>query len=103
MYWRVLPSDGVRRNVYICGTFVSAWAVAVCIVGGLACIPARKLWNPQIEGTCMKWAPLYLGIQIPNIVTDIFVVVIPLREVFGLTMIKMQKIILVGIFGIAGL
>lgn len=103
MYWRVLPTIEVRRNVYICGGFVLAWTLAVCFTGALACIPIHKIWTPGIDGHCIDWAPFYYGIQIPNILTDIFIVIIPLRQVFELQMTKVQKNILVGIFGIAAL
>lgn len=103
MYWRVLPSANVRRNVYICGGIVLLWTVAVCITGAIACLPVYKIWTPGIEGTCINWAAFYYGMQIPNILTDIYIVVIPIREIFGLGLTSVQKYSLMGIFGIATL
>lgn len=56
-----------------------------------------------MEGKCFSWSAFYYGTQIPNILTDIYIVVMPLREVFGLRLTRLQKGILVGIFGIATL
>lgn len=103
MYWRVLPSFWTRRNVQICGCLVLAWTIAVTIANSLTCIPVQRLWDFSIDGTCFSFSAFYYGIQIPNILTDIYIVVIPLREVFGLTLTGPQKGILVGIFGIATL
>lgn len=103
MYWRILPSANVRRTIYICGAIVLAWTLGTCLTGALACIPVYKLWTPGVEGTCIDFPAFYYGIQIPNIITDIFIVVIPIREIFGLGFTKMQKYSLVAIFGIATL
>lgn len=85
------------------GIIVSAWAISACVASALICIPFHKLWTPGVAGTCINFRAYYVGLQIPNVLTDIFIVVIPLREVFGLTMTRTQKHILVGIFGIAAL
>lgn len=80
-----------------------AWVVAVVIANSLACVPVQRIWNFTIEGKCFSWPGFYYGTQIPNILTDVYIIVIPLREVFGLSLTRLQKGVLVGIFGIATL
>lgn len=103
MYWRVLPSVWIRRNVYICGTLLLLWSIGTTITNSLCCIPVQRIWYYKMKGTCISWSGFYLGMQIPNIFTDVYIVVVPLREVFALRLTRPQKAILVGIFGIATL
>lgn len=103
MYWRVLPCEWTRRNVYACGGLVVAWTIAVTIANSFTCIPLQRVWNFRMPGKCFDWSAFYYGIQIPNILTDVYIVAIPLREVFGLRLTRPQKGVLVGIFGIATL
>lgn len=101
MYWRTLPCIWIRRNVYTCGGVIMAWIVAVFIANSLACIPVQRIWNLTTDGKCFSWSAFYYGIQIPNILTDVYIVIVPLRKVFGLNLTRLQKGILLGIFGIA--
>lgn len=101
MYRRVLPSTGIRRNVYICFGLVLTWLVAIYITNLVACVPVFKDWESGAAHVRLNWRGFYYGMQIPNILTDIFIVVMPIREVFSLRLTKIQKAILVGIFGIA--
>lgn len=51
----------------------------------------EKNWHPQVEGTCIPIIPFYYGMQIPNIVTDLLIIVVPIREVMLLQLNKRLK------------
>lgn len=101
MYWRVFPCKEVRILVQIGFAVVGVWAIATCVTGALICIPVQKMWMPQIEGACLDIAQFYYGIQIPNILTDIYIILVPIHEVYKLDLPKVQKLSLVCIFGLA--
>ena len=51
-----------------------------------------KLWNPALSGTCINVVSFYYGLQIPNIVTDLLIIVCPVREVLTLDLSKKMRL-----------
>ena len=51
----------------------------------------EKNWHPTVEGTCIPIIPFYYGLQIPNIITDLLIIVVPIREVTRLQLNKRLK------------
>lgn len=72
------------------------WCTAVVFTGIFICTPIHKVWNPWLKyGKCIDLAPFYYGIQIPNVVTDLLILLLPFREVQRLKLPLKQK------FGVA--
>lgn len=97
-YKRLFPIKPMVLAVNIVGATVLLWCFGVCLIGAVTCIPFRKLWEPTIPGGCIDLAKFYYGLQIPNIVTDAVILVMPLRVVWELQMKRVQKVLLTGIF-----
>lgn len=76
-------------NVLI--TLVVLWGAGIILTAFFLCIPMEKNWHPQVEGTCIPIIPFYYGLQIPNIVTDLLIIVVPIREVMKLQLNKRLK------------
>ena len=53
-----------------------------------------KLWSldPTTPGTCIDIVKFYYGLQIPNILTDLLIIVVPIREVMLLDLTKKLKV-----------
>lgn len=101
MYWRVFDCRIVRWLVYIGFLLVILWTTAVCLTAAFTCIPIRKMWSPQVDGKCISIAAFYYGVQIPNILTDIYIILLPIYEILQLDLERYQKVSLIGIFGMA--
>lgn len=84
--------------VYTVGLLVILWGFGVCLVGSLICIPVRKLWDPTVIGGCLDLAKFYYGLQVPNILTDAIILIMPMKVVWGLPISNTQKSLLSGIF-----
>ncbi|KAL4781101.1 hypothetical protein BJX76DRAFT_363881 [Aspergillus varians] len=97
-YKRLFPIRPMLLAVNIVASIVILWCVGVCLIGAVTCIPFRKLWEPSLPGGCIDLAKFYYGLQIPNIVTDAVILVMPLRIVWNLQIPKLQKVLLTGIF-----
>lgn len=82
---------------------VTLWIVGVFIAGGLICIPANKFWNQSLAGTCLNPYQFYYGSQIPNILTDVILLIMPMQVVWSLHISKYQKMLLCGVFAVGGL
>lgn len=84
--------------VYVVGLIVVLWGFGVILVGSLICIPTQKLWEPTIPGGCIDLSKFYYGLQVPNIVTDAIILLMPMKVVWSLPISKTQKGLLSGIF-----
>lgn len=82
----------------IVAAIVFLWGFGVIVISGATCIPFQKLWMPTIPGGCINLPKLYYGSQIPNIVTDAIILVMPVKVVWNLHVSKTRKYLLLGIF-----
>jgi hypothetical protein len=83
--------------------FILLWAVSVCVVGTMLCLPVNKFWDSSVEGSCLDAATFYYGMQIPNIITDTVLLVMPMKFVWALPISKAQRLLLSGVFIVGGL
>lgn len=88
-----IAADTVAAIVFL-------WGFGVCLISAVTCIPFRKLWMPTIPGGCINLPKLYYGSQIPNIVTDAIILVMPMNVVWNLHVSKARKSLLLGIFAL---
>jgi hypothetical protein len=91
LYKRLFPVKPIDIAVKIVSMIIILWAACGILAGCFTCIPTEKLWNPMIPGGCMDLGKFYYGLQIPNIVTDAVILVMPMRTVWGLPISKAQK------------
>lgn len=68
-----------------------------------SCIPIDLFWDKEKSGTCIKQADHFLAVAIPNVVTDVVIIFIPIPILWNLKMSISNKIGLIGIFLISGL
>jgi hypothetical protein len=76
-------------NVLI--TIVAVWGAGIILTAFFLCVPMEKNWHPMVKGTCIPIIPFYYGLQIPNIITDVLIIVVPIREVMRLQLNKKLK------------
>lgn len=100
LYHRTFPVRSVRICTYIVGVIVLVWTVVCCTAGAVVCVPLEKLWNSTIDGSCFDLSKFYVGIQIPNVVTDVAIFIIPLPVVRSLPLPTHERWSLVAIFGV---
>ena len=84
--------------VNIVGTIVILWALSVSIAGVLNCVPVHKFWDRAVPGHCVDTVSYYYGQQIPNILTDVVLLIMPLKSVWALPISKAQRLLLSGVF-----
>ncbi|KAK5743655.1 hypothetical protein LTR17_002562 [Elasticomyces elasticus] len=51
----------------------------------------EKIWRPDVPGTCINLVQFYYGLQIPNIITDVWIVVSPIRELMRMELTRKIK------------
>ncbi|KAJ5503478.1 hypothetical protein N7463_006352 [Penicillium fimorum] len=103
LYKRLFATRQMAIAVNVMFGFVTLWVVGVYVAGALLCIPVSKFWDQSIPGACLDPAKFYYGMQIPNILTDVILLIMPMGVVWNLTIPKTQKMLLSGVFLLGGL
>lgn len=97
LYRRLFPTRGMKIAVNTTSLIVIVWAACGILAGCFICLPTEKLWHPMMEGSCISLGKYYYGLQIPNILTDAIILVMPMYIVWNLQISKAQKLGLSGI------
>ena len=70
----------------------------------LQCIPLRGFWDKSIQATCgVDDYKFFQGNSIPNIITDLILLALPMPSVWALQITRSQKISLAMVFVLGGL
>ncbi|KUJ21268.1 uncharacterized protein LY89DRAFT_577423, partial [Mollisia scopiformis] len=104
MYRRIFPTRVVQLGTMVLGVIVAMWFLATTLAFIFQCFPVSKAWNPAITtGSCIDKEKFFLGNSIPNILTDLAILCLPVYEVYHLQIIKARKIGLLFVFLLGGL
>lgn len=82
MYRRAFDIRSLRIQGYVLGGIVISWAIAIILVCIFQCQPIAKAWDPILDGKCLDLKGSFIGNAVPNIVTDIAILALPIRYVW---------------------
>ncbi|KAJ5516058.1 hypothetical protein N7527_007618 [Penicillium freii] len=100
LYYRIFSTVVFRRVVIGTAVFILCWLAAMEIGLGLECTPIERIWNSDVKGTCINLVAFSYFTNITNLVTDIWVFILPLPIIFGLHINRRQKLEVAGVFAI---
>ncbi|KAI4224930.1 MAG: hypothetical protein L6R36_004289 [Xanthoria steineri] len=102
--WRIFSSSkSIRPPIYILSGIVSMWTLAVIFMTIFQCKPVSGFWNRTKPAICnVDSQKFFIGNAIPNILTDVALMVLPLPYIWQLNRSKSQKIALAGVFLLGG-
>lgn len=63
----------------------------------------QKAWDDELDGYCIPYLDIFIGIQVANILLDIAILCLPITAIMGLQMSKANKISVAATFGLGGL
>ncbi|CAG8048755.1 unnamed protein product [Penicillium olsonii] len=98
MYARIFPTRGFRIASIILGVVSISWAIAIIFVSVFQCTPIKRAWDPTTPGTCINLKASFIGNAVPNIVTDIAILSLPVRAVWGLHANLVHRLSVIGMF-----
>ena len=103
-YIRIFGTDRkFRRNVYIVGGIVAAWATHIVLETFLICRPLSMNWDPAAGGHCGNRNVMFVVAGATNMVTDIMVMALPIPALWKLQMPMIRKIGLMAVFSLGRL
>ena len=97
-YYRVLAVERLRIIWVVSMIIVGAWGLSQVLVGIFICKPVSGFWDKSLNPKCIP-VPLEWYINAAgNIATDIAVFLLPMPILGHLSLPRVEKIVLVGIF-----
>jgi hypothetical protein len=103
MYLRIFPSREFKIGAWSIGGIVVAWGIAIVLVCIFQCDPIYVAWMPWEKGTCINLKASFIGNAVPNIVTDLAILCMPIKQVWNLHAKPLQKISLLCTFMLGSL
>ena len=99
LYHRVFPRKNLRLAVWIIFAILVCLEISTVITGLAECTPFEANWNPDLQGAhCINKLAFYRYGSIPNILTDIAMLILPLKAVWKLQTSTRLKIGLIATF-----
>ncbi|KAF6843844.1 integral membrane protein [Colletotrichum musicola] len=102
MYRRIFPSRGFKLSAMVLGGLTIAWWISIVLVCVFQCTPVAKAYMPFIEGTCIDLKASFIGNAIPNILTDVAILCLPIGQVWRLQVTLVQRLSLCFMFLLGG-
>lgn len=87
----------------VIGAFVIMWGIALLLVSVFSCNPINGFWDITIKSQCVDSKWFFVGNAIPNILADVAILCLPVRQVWNLQMSSKSKLAVSGIFLLGGL
>ncbi|TDZ18583.1 Satratoxin biosynthesis SC1 cluster protein 4 [Colletotrichum sidae] len=102
MYRRIFPSRGFKISAMVLGGVTIAWWISIVLVCVFQCTPVAKAYMPWIDGTCIDLKGSFIGNAIPNILTDVAILCLPIGQVWRLQATLVQRLSLCFMFLLGG-
>ncbi|KAL9105821.1 MAG: hypothetical protein Q9227_009077 [Pyrenula ochraceoflavens] len=102
LYYRIFITPGFRLATKILGVILLFWWLGTILADSLICIPVSKNWDPTISGHCGNKDLLAKIPPMVWIVTDLAVLLMPMRMVWKMHLPKIQRVGLATIFLLGG-
>jgi hypothetical protein len=99
LYLRVFNKE-LRIPIYVLSTVVTLWAIIFNFFSIFLCDPVSQQWTTNRIGHCMDQILLLKCLIMTNMVTDLFIVALPVRYVWRLQMRKTEKVAVLACFGL---
>lgn len=100
MYVRAFDNRSMKISCLVLGCFICTWSLAILIVTIFQCTPIELAWEPKTEGTCISLKSILIGNAVPNIITDIAILALPMAEVWKLVPTMELRLQLFAVFSL---
>jgi hypothetical protein len=100
MYYRVFRSASMKRGTLILGAITGVWWLSILLLATFQCAPVRAAFDRDAakDGKCMAKQAYFLSNGIPNIVTDMMILCLPILEIRRLQLKSAQRLAIATVF-----
>jgi hypothetical protein len=97
-YWRVFVHPVFRTVVLATAAFVIAWGIGITVTLFLACRPLSAYWDVNVVGKCLTMVNFVYFTNVSNLITDIWIFLLPVPMIWHLQLQTKKKLLLSFIF-----
>lgn len=97
-YYRIFVHPVFRKVVWATAAFVLAWGIGITVTLFLACRPMAAYWDVTVPGKCLVMVNFVYFTNISNLVTDIWIFLMPVPMIWHLQLQTKKKMLLSLIF-----
>lgn len=97
-YRRIFSNTVLRKIIFYGLSFLICWAITLCFLLPLVCVPVAAFWNPNVKGFCLDNGTIWYVIAGVNVVTDFTVFTMPIPVISSLQLPTRQKALLLIVF-----
>ena len=103
-YARIFPTRNFTRVLYAVGFVTLVWWISSQMLAIFQCHPIHSFWTRfDDDSKCIDLKAFFIGQAVPNIITDLVLLVLPLPYIWRLQLPVSQKVMLTGCFTFGGL
>lgn len=103
-YNRIFTTSKFRVLSYAVASIVLGTGVGILFSAILQCSPVQFAWDKSIKGgTCFNQTAFFRYVSLPQILTDVVILIMPLPFVWKVQTRMTQKVALTGVFLLGGL
>ncbi|KAK4068213.1 uncharacterized protein Triagg1_7456 [Trichoderma aggressivum f. europaeum] len=99
LYYRIFVTRKFRLIVLGTACFVCVWVIVMEVTLGLGCRPIKAWWG-EAKGRCINKEAFTYFTNVTNMVTDLWVFLMPIPVILGLQAAKEKRITLCLMFGV---
>ena len=98
MYAPIFPTRRYRIAAIILGSIVIGWVIAIICVSVFQCNPIAGAWDSTLPVICINLKGSFIGNAVPNILTDIAILALPVHVVWGLHATVTHRLSVIAVF-----
>ncbi|KAJ5723256.1 hypothetical protein N7488_001291 [Penicillium malachiteum] len=98
MYYRIFPVRYIKIGGYILGGLTLAWVISIDLLAIFQCNPISKAFDRALPGHCINLKGALIGNGAPNFVTDILILALPAKLIWGLQANVWQRVSVICVF-----
>lgn len=99
-YHRVFVVPLFRKIVIATAAFVIAWGIGITVTLALACRPIEAFWDANVKGDCLELVTFTYFTNISNLITDVWIFLMPIPVIWHLQLQTKKKLLLCFIFSV---
>ena len=104
LYHRVFfVSRRFTRILWAVGLFVGAYSGIQTVAPVIQCVPLSMVWDSHVKGHCLNVGLAATILAAFNVLTDVFILVLPMPLLWRLQMEFREKLPIIGMFLLGGL
>ncbi|PSN67789.1 hypothetical protein BS50DRAFT_348795 [Corynespora cassiicola Philippines] len=97
-YHRIFAIPLFRKIVWATAAFIIAWGIGITVTLALACRPIQAFWDARVQGECLHLVTFTYFTNISNLITDIWIFLMPIPVIWHLQLQTKRKLMLSLIF-----